>query len=184
MTKILTISDIDSEISSKVYTQDYSKKQLIDGVKIVDLKNFAGEDGNFSELLRIGENGETEGFPGFKISQINKSKINPKAIKAWHLHFKQDEIWFVSPSKSLLVGLWDVREKSETKDVSLRIILGEGSSKLIFIPKGVAHGCSNTSLEPVDLFYFVSEKFNPQSPDEQRIKWDSLGEDFWSPQKD
>jgi dTDP-4-dehydrorhamnose 3,5-epimerase-like enzyme len=184
MTKILTLSDIDSEISPKVYRQDYSAKQTIEGVKIVNLKNFPGEDGNFSELLRIEENGEVEGFPGFKIAQINRSKVNPKAIKAWHLHLKQDEIWYVTPTKNLLVGLWDVRKNSKTRDVSLRIVMGEGDSKLIFIPRGVAHGCANNSGEPVDLYYFVSEKFDVKNPDEQRMKWDSLGPDFWQPKRE
>lgn len=184
MTKILTFNDLDLEISSQVYSQDYSQKPIIEGVKIINLKNFAGEDGNFSEILRINNNGEVEEFSGFKIAQINRSKINPQAIKAWHLHFKQDEIWYVSPSKNLLVGLWDVRKDSSTRDVSLRIILGEGESKLVFIPRGVAHGCSNTSSDPVDLYYFVSEKFDINNPDEQRLKWDSLGEDFWTAKKE
>jgi dTDP-4-dehydrorhamnose 3,5-epimerase len=184
MTKILTLDDIDPQFKADITTQDYSKQPIIEGVKIVNLKNFSGEDGNFCEILQFNKSGEVEGFEGLRIQQINRSKINPGTIKAWHLHFKQDEIWYVSPSKNLLVGLWDLRKDSPSKDISLRVVAGEGESKLIFIPRGVAHGCANNSNQLVDLYYFVSEKFDINNPDEQRVKWDSLGADFWQPKKE
>ena len=37
---------------------------------------------------------------------------------------------------------------------------------------------------PAELFYFVSNKFDPSLPDEKRIKWDALGTDFWAPKRD
>lgn len=182
MDKDLSLGDIISELSSKIYTQNYSKKPQIEGVKIVDLKNFISEDGNFSEILRLKE-GEAQDFPGFKISQINKSKLNPNSVKAWHLHLRQDEIWYVAAGQ-LVLGLWDVRKDSSTSDTKMRIVLGQGSNKLVFIPKGVAHGCSNYSNKPSQILYFVSEQFNVSNPDEKRIPWNTLGEDFWKPQKD
>jgi len=66
----------------------------------------------------------------------------------------------------------------------MKITLGSGQSSLLFVPAGVAHGMVNITGAPVDLFYFVSEKFDPQNPDERRLPWDSLGADFWTPKRD
>ena len=184
MDKALSVNDVSENLQSKISVQDYSKKPVIDGVKIVDVKNFVGEDGDFSELFRINENGEVDNFPGFKIAQINRSKLIPGAIKAWHLHFNQDEIWHVVPSNRLVVGLWDVRANSATNNVSMKIVLGGGISKLLYIPRGVAHGCANFTKKDAELFYFVSNQFDINNPDEKRFKWDENGADFWTPTRE
>lgn len=171
------------ELKDKIYTQDYSPLKQINSVKIVEIKNHPGEDGDFSEILRVND-GKLALFPEFELKQINRAKVFPKAIKAWHLHNNQDEIWYVAPDEHLLVGLWDIREDSETTNLSMRVVLGGSSSKLLFIPKGVAHGCVNLSKKTTQIYYFVSNNFNATSPDEKRIPWDSLGKDFWKAQRD
>lgn len=179
-----TSNDIDESVRSKVYTQDYSAKPPIDGVKIFPLKNFIGEDGDFLEMVQFGKNGTLELVPDFTIAQINHSTQFPGSVKAWHLHFKQNEIWFVPPAHHFLVGLWDVRARSSTKGVMMRLSMGGGAAKLLYIPKGVAHGAVNLSPAPSTIIYFVDKKFNANDPDEQRIPWDSKGADFWKAIRD
>lgn len=183
MRDILTIDDIDPDYKGKIYIQDYSKKTVIEGVKLIDLKNHAGEEGDFSEIVRV-KDGELEQLPGFKIAQVNRASMIPHSVKAWHLHLKQDEIWYVLPSGHLLVGLWDLRKDSGTKEVTMRLVLGGGASQLLLIPKGVAHGAANFSNKPSELFYIVNQVFDINNPDEMRISWNTKGEDFWRPQKD
>ncbi|HET9947093.1 MAG TPA: dTDP-4-dehydrorhamnose 3,5-epimerase family protein [Patescibacteria group bacterium] len=176
----LSANDIDKKFRGKIKIQDYSKKTPIEGVVVKELRNMIGEDGDFSELLRLTENGEAEGFPGFQVRQINRSKMLPHAIKAWHLHFKQDEIQSVAPESHLVVGLWDVREKSPTKGHTMKLVLGGGKAHTLFIPRGVAHGYMNVSKKPATIIYFVSEQFSLDDPDERRLPWDSL-KNFWEP---
>jgi len=176
--------DIDSSIKNRVFTQDYSPKPKIDGVKIITIRNFIGENGDFSELFRVNEAGESEALPGFHVRQINRSKQYDKAIKAWHLHYKQDEIWYVPPDEQLLLGLWDVREGSKTKGTLQKIPLGGGQSIAAYIPRGVAHGAVNFSGSKANVYYFVNNQFNPENPDEQRLPWDAAGADFWEPPKE
>jgi len=176
--------DIDPKVKDNVYTQDYSSKPTIEGVKILTIRNFVGENGDFSELLRLNESGEAEILPGFKPRQINRSKQYNKAIKAWHLHYKQDEIWYVPPDEHLLLGLWDVREGSTTKGILQKIPLGGGNSVAVFIPQGVAHGAANFSGKKANVYYFVSNQFNPEDPDEHRLPWDAAGKEFWDPPKE
>src|SRR3990167_3249378 len=184
MTPDLSIKDIDEAVIHDVYIQDYSKKDTIHGVEIFSLKNIIGEEGDFCELVRLDEKGQISQMPGFQIAQVNRTKLNPSSIKAWHLHFKQDELWHVPPSSFLFAGLWDVRKSPPTRGKKMRILLGGGYSQLLFIPKGVAHGSCNFSKEPVELMYFVNKHFNIHDPDEKRIRWDILGADFWTPMKD
>jgi dTDP-4-dehydrorhamnose 3,5-epimerase len=179
----LTPEDIDEKVRSHVYTQDYTPKKEISGVKIIPLKNHVGEDGDFCELLHL-DTGEVAEVPGFTLVQINRSRLFPKSVKAWHLHLNQDEIWYILPSQHLFVGLWDVRKGSATTGVSMRIPLGGGQSTLLYIPRGVAHGAMNLIGGPTELFYFINQRFNPQAPDERRLPWDSLGADFWQPVRD
>ena len=184
MSNPLTLEDIDQSLRSSVYRESYSKKPAIDGVKIVEIPNFIGEEGDFSEVIKLDEKGELLVFPGFKLAQVNRTKMYPKAVKAWHVHLKQDEIWFLRPSDHLLVGLWDIRKESQSNGMKMRVSLGGGKSQLLFIPKGVAHGLSNTIHHEVEMFYFVNQQFNIQEPDEYRIDWDYTGPNFWNPERD
>lgn len=180
----LTLNDIDAKTRQSVYTQDYAKKGAIDGVQIFPLKNMVGEDGDFLEVLRCNQQGTLELVPDFSIRQVNHSTQFPNAIKAWHLHFKQNEIWYVPPSSHFLVGLWDVREASPTKDATMRIPMGGGIPKLLYIPKGVAHGAVNLSQNVSTIIYVVDQTFSLSDPDEKRLPWDAKGAQFWQAIRD
>lgn len=184
MLKDLSSDDIVSEVKDKVYSMDYNPKSQIDKVKIITLKTFISEEGDFGEIIRLNPMAELKDIPHFSIAQINRTMLLPGSVKAWHLHLKQDEIWFVIPSGHLFVGLWDVRKNSPTNGATMRIVLGGGYSQLLYIPKGVAHGSLNLAKDPAELFYFVNRQFDINNPDEKRIPWDAKGEDFWKPQGD
>ncbi len=179
--KELTTEDLGLEFKDSVTTQDYSKKPVIEGVKIVELKQFVDDSGSFNELARL-DSGLLKDFEGFELKQISYSLMEAGAIKAFHLHFQQEDVWFVPSSDKLLVGLVDLRKDSASYKVNQRLILGSGKAILLYIPRGVAHGAANLSKKSAQIFYFVSEQFNPDSPDEKRLPWDLLGKDFWEKQ--
>ena len=181
--KTLTLEDIDEKARGKIYIQDYSAKPTIEGVKIIPVKNYISEDGDFSEIIRM-EKGKVAGLEDFEVVQLNRSRLLPGSIKGWHLHFQQEDIFYLPPSDFLLVGLWDLRRNSKTNGISMKITLGAGQSSLLYVPRGVAHGMANVSNQDIELFYFVNQQFDFENPDERRLPWDSLGADFWQPKKD
>lgn len=181
MSKTLSLSDIDATIQSRI-TKQAKEKTVIDGVKIVEVKNYITEDGSFTELLQLTPQAGVKGFEDFTVAQINRSVMLPATIKAWHLHYNQDEIWNVGPTTNVLLCLWDIREGSATKGKVMRIPISH--NRLVFIPRGVAHGVANHSTHHAEVFYFVSTAYNREDPDEQRLPWDSLGKDFWDIQKE
>jgi dTDP-4-dehydrorhamnose 3,5-epimerase len=174
--KQLTLTDIDASVRGKVSGQHYEKPK-IGGVEIISLPKYLAEDGSFTELFKLNEQGNMLAFPDFHIAQVNRSVMLPGTIKAWHLHFGQDEVWNVGSRTHLLLGLWDIRETSPTKGKTMRIPLNH--DKLVLIPRGVAHGAANHMTHAAEILYFVSSHYNRESPDEQRLPWDAIGKEFW-----
>lgn len=183
--KELNEKDITSALREKLHVQDYSAKPKIDGVQIVELPTFADDGGYFMELSRF-VGAHPKQFADFELKQMNFSEMMPGVIKAAHLHFHQEDIWFVPPSHRLLIGLMDVRDGSATEGVQMRFVAGAGKAKLIYIPRGVAHGAANLWNQPAAIIYLVNNEFNPdaEQTDEHRLPWDMFGAEFWTLSKE
>jgi dTDP-4-dehydrorhamnose 3,5-epimerase len=160
--------------------QSYAPRPTIDGVEIVELKRFADDGGSMTELSRLVDS-VPQALKGFTVRQINYSEVEPGAIKAFHLHARQTDVWFVPPSDRLLLVLLDVRSGSRSENVSMRFMLGAGASRLVRIPPGVAHGARNLAGTTGRIIYFTDVHFsaNPADCDEGRLPWDYLGADAW-----
>lgn len=171
---------IDPELASRVSLQKYGAERRIHGVEFHELSRFVDDAGSLQELARL-DAGAFRGRPGFQLRQINHALLEPGSIKAFHLHLRQSELWFAPPDTRLLVGLLDVRADSPTTRQSMRFVMGDGASRLLFIPAGVAHGVANLSARAGSLVYFTDQEFTPDPArcDEQRLAWDTLGASFW-----
>ena len=174
----LSADDLIAKYRGNLTTQEYTAKTPIEGVEFIDLPHFTDDGGIFIEVARL-TGGEHDWVHGVAARQVSYSEMTPGVIKGFHLHYKQDDVWFVPPSSRMLVILHDIRERSATKDTTMRFILGGGKAKLVKIPMGVAHGIRNIDSATGFVFYFVSEQFNRESPDEQRLPWDLLGAKIW-----
>lgn len=160
--------------------QDYSPAPAIDGVQVVDLKRFNDDGGSLTELGRL-EGGWHGALPGFEVKQVNYSELEPGVIKAFHLHRWQTDVWFVPPGDKMLLVLLDVRAESKSVNVLRRLVLGDGASRLVRIPPGVAHGVKNLAAVRGRIVYFVDRHFSPapDQSDEGRLPWDFAGADVW-----
>src|SRR6266850_1606723 len=124
------------------HLQAYGAASAIDGVRVVDLGRHADDGGAMTELARLSD-GRAAGLGDFTVRQVNYSEMAAGAIKAFHLHARQTDVWFVPPADRMLVVLLDVRKGSQTEGVRQRVVLGHGGSRLLLIPPGVAHGVRN-----------------------------------------
>ncbi len=160
--------------------QSYAAAPKIDGVQISELPRFNDDGGSITELGRFA-NGALEGSDGFQIAQINYSDMEPNVIKAFHLHRRQTDVWYVPPRDKLLLVLHDCREDSPTAGKTMRIILGDGNQRLVLIPPGVAHGARNIGTQTGQIIYMVDVQFSTdkETCDEGRLPWDYLGEEIW-----
>ncbi|MFC1623846.1 dTDP-4-dehydrorhamnose 3,5-epimerase family protein [Candidatus Omnitrophota bacterium] len=137
---------------------------MIAGVIIKKLITHTDERGFFREIIRVTDDFFTEGFGQFSVSQMKQG-----VIKAWHIHKKQVDWWYVHGGV-LKVALYDTRKDSQTHKEIMELLMGNGqSAQVLRIPPGVAHGCKCIS-GPTDLFYITSKVYNPE--DEFRIASD------------
>src|ERR1700693_1296206 len=113
----------------------------IDGVVIKQLVTHADERGFFREVIR-----ETDGFFDH-FGQWSHSLMYPGATKAWHIHHKQTDWWYVIGT--LKVALYDTREGSATKGELMDLLMGDLHASCLKIPPGVAHGCRALELRHI-----------------------------------
>jgi dTDP-4-dehydrorhamnose 3,5-epimerase len=160
----LTPKDLLEDVGPALTRQSYAGQPAIEGAALGEMPVFRGPDGLFAELVRLDANHQVQGLAGFRPLQWNWSLLQPGAVKAWHLHLGQGDLWIVPPDSTLLVGLVDLRRCHR-----------------LLIPRGVAHGLANLGARPQSMLYAVDQYFtaDPEGTDEWRLPWDRFGASFW-----
>jgi dTDP-4-dehydrorhamnose 3,5-epimerase len=176
--------ELNARSQDAFFRQNYAPATRIEGVEIVELKRFVDDGGAITELGRLSAGLHSQ-LPGFEVKQVNYSEIEPGAIKAYHMHLRQTDVWYVPPHDKLMLVLHDCRKGSKTEGATMRFVLGDGKDRLVRIPPGVAHGCTNLAHEKGRILYFVDVQFSPdpKETDEGRLPWDFLGAEIWQVQK-
>jgi len=110
--------------------------------------------------------------------QINYSTVNPGIIKAWHRHKMQDDYFFVLKGNAK-VGIINLEGKPES------YCIGENNPAVIHIRAGEWHGLTPIGNEPCGLMYYVTNRYDPSSPDEERAGYkEFVPEDWWLPKNE
>ena len=172
--------DISPDAKRAFQLQAYGPAVTIEGVGLVTLARHADDGGSLTELARLTD-GRVEGLADFTVRQVNYSELAPGTIKAFHLHVRQTDVWYVPPGDRMLVVLLDTRQGSRSEGARMRLVLGDGASRLLRIPPGVAHGVRNLGPATGRVIYFTDVHFSaePSSCDEGRLPWDFAGADVW-----
>ena len=106
---------------------------MINGVKIIPLKQISDERGKIMHMLR----NDLDFFT--KFGEIYFSTVYPGVIKGWHIHKEMTLNYSVIFGKIKLV-LYDERENSPTKGEIMEIFLGPDNYNLVVIPPMVWNG--------------------------------------------
>lgn len=106
---------------------------MIDGVKVVPLKQIVDERGKIMHMLKATD----EHFIEF--GEIYFSCAWPGTIKAWHIHQRMTVNNAVVSGRAKLV-MYDLREDSPTKGEVQEVFFGEDNYVLVQIPPGIANG--------------------------------------------
>lgn len=178
------MTQFSDEAGARYGVQDYSPRPNIEGLEIIQLRRFNDDGGAMTELGRL-DSGKLQGVEGFEVRQVNYSVMEPLATKAFHLHKRQTDVWYVPPSDKVMMCVGDVRKGSPTEGVVQRLILGDTRSMLVRIPPGVAHGIKNLMPHRSSVIvYFVDVQFSTDEHcDEGRLPWDFFGADIWEVEK-
>jgi dTDP-4-dehydrorhamnose 3,5-epimerase len=178
----LSPADLVDDAARDLARQSYAPRPAIEGVVLGEPPVFRSPDGLFAEIIRLDGERAVQGVAGFRPVQWNWSLLEPGAVKAWHLHLGQEDLWIIPPDAALLVGLADLRKSSPTVSALQRLALGAGRCHRLLIPRGVAHGVANLGTRPQAMLYAVNQFFSadPAETDEWRLPWDRFGEAFWT----
>lgn len=132
---------------------------MIDGVKIVPLRQILDERGKIMHMLK-----ETD--PHYiRFGEIYFSCAWPGVVKAWHVHSR------MTVNNAVIVGhaklvLYDSREESPTKGELMELFIGQDNYCLVQIPPGIANGykaygdnlvimanCATEAHDPAEISY-------------------------------
>jgi len=131
---------------------------MIDGVKVIPLRQIADERGKIMHMLKSTD-------PHFeKFGEIYFSCAWPGAIKAWHLH-KTMTLNYAVISGMIKLVLYDKRPKSPTKGEIMELFIGQDNYCLVIVPPGVVNGFKayGDASRPAIVANCATE---PHSPDE------------------
>lgn len=143
---------------------------MIEGVKILILKQIPDERGKIMHMLRA----DSPSFHGF--GEIYFSCVYPGAIKAWHIHHKM-VLNYAVPLGRIKLVLYDSREESPTKGALQEIFIGPDNYCLVTIPPLVWNGFKGVGLDMSILANCASIPHDPaeierMSPFDERIPYD------------
>jgi dTDP-4-dehydrorhamnose 3,5-epimerase len=138
-----------------------TKKQLIHGVTVKNLRLISDERGNLMEILRS----DDKEFS--KFGQVYVTTAYPGVVKAWHCHKLQDDNMTALKGMVKIV-LYDGREDSPTKGITNEFFIGDHNHILLHIPRFVWHGFKCISDNEAMIVNVVTECYNYDKPDEYR----------------
>jgi len=112
---------------------DRSDDQVIEGVKVIALRQIPDERGKIMHMLK-----ETD--PHFiRFGEIYFSCAWPGTVKGWHVHQRMTVNNAVIVGRAKLV-LYDGRANSPTQGEVVELFIGEDNYCLVQIPPGIANG--------------------------------------------
>ncbi len=138
------------------------KNTNFEGLFIIEPNIFEDNRGSFSRIFC--EN-ELSSILDFNIKQINHSVTSKRGtIRGLHFQYEPNsEIKMIKCVKgSVFDVVVDIRRNSETFLKVFSIELSEFNNKIIFIPKGFAHGFQ-TLEDDTELIYLHSSLYKPSN---------------------
>jgi len=119
-------------------------KKNIKGIKIYKKKIISDSRGKIMHMLK-----STDAHFDY-FGEIYFSQVNPKQIKAWHIH-KKMTLNYVAVYGSIKLVLYDDRKNSETNGMIQEIVLSEKNHKLVKIPPMIWNGFKSNNKEKAIL---------------------------------
>lgn len=160
----ISVPKCDPGIGQVIRTPD--SPDLIDGVVVRPFDLWPDDRGYFLEVARMGQ-GLAAGFPA-ESTQVSAALSYPGAIKAFHYHLHQTDLW-VPAIGMFQVALVDLRPESRTFGSKNTLYAGSLKPWQFLIPAGVGHGYKVIGERPAILIYVTNRLYNPQ--DEGRVAY-------------
>ena len=103
--------------------------------------------------------------------QVNATTTYPGIKRGWHRHKEQFDCMAVVFGDAI-VAAWKMVDSSREEIESKIFYIDEHNPSLVIIPPGWWHGLTPVGGKPCLMIYYVSNKFDPAKPDEERLPYD------------
>ena len=139
----------------------------IEGLKVITPTVFGDDRGYFMETYNY--NDFAAAGIDVQFVQDNQSASKKGVLRGLHfqINYPQDKLVRVVNGEVFDVAV-DLREGSETYGKWYGVLLSEENKRMLYIPKGFAHGFVVLSNE-AELLYKASDEYSPQN--DKGIKW-------------
>ena len=179
----------------RIYTPAEKKYPLIHDLVIRNLVVNADPRGTLTEVMKT----NWEGFYNLKerpFAQCYFSVTEPSVARDqsdWHFHPGGQVDRFSVISGDLILAVYDIREKSPTKDLLNLFLLGESLGRenqySVLVPPQALHGFLVVSRKPATLINFPSRLYDPKEelrlpfrdyllPDGSEFSWNKVKNAF------
>jgi dTDP-4-dehydrorhamnose 3,5-epimerase len=149
-------------------TADWTVIQdLIDGARVIEVRNVVRDSGHVTEVLRRDWFNEA-----VEIDQVFQVTLESHAVSAWHVHLATTDRLFATAGQ-VKIALYDGREDSPTHGLVNEFRLGERRPGLVIVPAGVWHGLRNLSAAPSTVLNVVDRAYVYDDPDHWRLPSDT-----------
>jgi dTDP-4-dehydrorhamnose 3,5-epimerase len=149
------------------------KYDLIDGVRMKDVRNIVTKNGITRELYRPDwRTADDKKVVDGTVQHMIFVSLRGHAISAWHMHeIQTDHIYPINGLGKLV--LFDGREGSKTKGKVNQFNVSPMRPTLFVIPPGVWHGLQNMDTPEFQFINFFDRPYEYDKPDEWRLNWNT-----------
>ena len=154
--------------NSQSVTSDWLLLQeLLDGVRVKEVKNVPKDNGILVEVFR-----RDWALDEQEVEQVFQVMLFSKAISAWHVHQYATDRIFINQGL-IKVVLYDARQYSMTYGHINEFRFGSARPALVVIPPGVWHGVQNLSKDVSCLLNVVDKAYCYEDPDHWTLPVDT-----------
>ena len=138
------------------------------GVKTLKPKINSDDRGFVTEVFRTDW---AEFFDGIIPKQINLSDSKPGTIRAWHKHTRNQTDYFLVKKGKVKICIYDGEKESKTFGKLVEIVVSGDEFKIVKVPGHFWHGTKTLSDIPSETIYFLTNLYDYDNPDEERLDW-------------
>ena len=138
------------------------------GVKTLKPKINSDDRGFVTEIFRTDW---IECFDGIIPKQINLSDSKPCTIRAWHKHTRNQTDYFLVKKGKVKICIFDGEKESKTFGKLVEIVVSGDEFKIVKVPGHFWHGTKTLSDIPSETIYFLTNLYDYDNPDEERLDW-------------
>lgn len=107
-------------------------------------------------------------------TQINFSESNPGVVRAWHRHNRNQIDYFLVQKGKVRICIYDGNKNSGSFGKLVEIEVDGNEPKIVKVPGHFWHGTKNVGTEISETIYFLTNLYDYNNPDEERITYDDV----------